>query len=139
MASCKLITSWYHDLVFVIETRDCKGWIFANAKHASRTQTLYRLKFKFQNPTFQNMRHMLAVEELLDFLPTAAIMSAVVFTDSAELKTDMSYFACKLSGLIDHLKSITEEVMSLNRVQFCVGCWKIARLAITRHTDIEHV
>lgn len=125
--------------VFVIETKDYKGWIFANAKHATWTQVLYRVKFKFQNPIFQNLRHVRAVEELLDFLPPEAIKSAVVFTGSAEFKTDMPSGVFTLSGLIDHLKSTTEEVMSLNRVQFCVGRLETARLAITGQTDIEHV
>jgi Nuclease-related domain len=119
--------------VFVIETKDYKGWIFASAKHATWTQVLYRVKFKFQNPIFQNMRHVRAVEELLDFLPPEAIKSAVVF------KTDMPSGVYTLSGLIDHLKSATEEVMSLNRVQFCVGRLETARLAITGQTDLEHV
>lgn len=125
--------------VFVIETKDYKGWIFANAKHATWTQVLYRVKFKFQNPIFQNMRHVRAVEELLEFLPSEAIKSAVVFTGSAEFKTDMPSGVYTLSGLIDHLKSATEEVMSLNRVQFCVGRLETVRLAITGQTDIEHV
>ena len=125
--------------VFVIETKDYKGWIFANAKHATWTQVLYRVKFKFQNPIFQNMRHVRAVEELLDFLPPEAIKSAVVFTGSAEFKTDMPSGVYTLPGLIDHLKSTTEEVMSLNRVQFCVGRLETARLAITGQTDVEHV
>lgn len=125
--------------VFVIETKDYKGWIFANAMHATGTQVLYRVKFKFQNPIFQNMRHVRAVEELLDFLPPETIKSAVVFTGSAEFKTDMPSGVYTLEGLIDHLKSSTEEVMSLNRVQFCVGRLETARLAITGQTDLEHV
>lgn len=125
--------------VFVIETKDYKGWIFANAKHATWTQVLYRLKFKFQNPIFQNMRHLRAVQDLLDFLPPEAIKSAVVFTDRAEFKTEMPSGVYTLPGLIDHLKAAAEEVMSLNRVQFCVGRLETARLAISGQTDLEHV
>ena len=125
--------------VFVIETKDYKGWIFANAKHATWTQVLYRWKFKFQNPIFQNMRHVLAVQELLDFLPPEAIKSAVVFTGRGEFKTDMPSGVYTLPGLIDRLRVATEEVMSLNRVQFCVGRLETARLAISGQTDLEHV
>jgi len=125
--------------VFVIETKDYKGWIFANAKHATWTQVFYRWKFKFQNPIFQNMLHVRAVEELLDFLPPDAIKSAVVFTGRAEFKTEMPPGVYTLSGLIDHLRTATEEVMSLNRVQFCVGRLETARLAISGQTDLEHV
>jgi hypothetical protein len=125
--------------VFVIETKDYKGWIFANAKHATWTQVLYRWKFKFQNPIFQNMRHVRAVQELLDFLPPEAIKSAVVFTGRADFKTEMPSGVYSLPGLMDHLRAATEEVMSLNRVQFCVGRLETARLAISGQTDLEHV
>jgi len=74
---------------------------------------------------------MLAVEELLDFLPPEAIKSAVVFTGRAEFKTEMPPGVYTLSGLIDHLRAATEEVMSLNRVQICVGRLETARLAIS--------
>lgn len=55
--------------VFVIETKDYSGWIFGNGKQTSWTQVLFRSKFKFQNPIDQNMRHVRAVQGLLDFLP----------------------------------------------------------------------
>ena len=44
-----------------------------------------------------------------------------------------------ISGLIDYLREQTVEVMSLNRVQFCVGRLETARLAISGKTDVDHV
>src|SRR4051812_46962727 len=38
--------------VFVIETKDYSGWIFANSKAATWTQVIFKTKFKFQNPLF---------------------------------------------------------------------------------------
>jgi hypothetical protein len=125
--------------VFVIETKDYKGWIFASAKQANWTQVLYRLKFKFQNPIFQNFRHVRAVQSLLDFLPTGAIKSVVVFTGEARFKTEIPKGVFNISGLIDYLREQTVEVMSLNRVQFSVGRLETARLAISGMTDVEHV
>ncbi len=125
--------------VFVIETKDHKGWIFANEKQRSWTQVLFRLKFKFQNPILQNMRHVRAVQGLLDFLPPGAIKSVVVFTGEAEFKTEIPQGVFSISGLIDYLRDQTDEVMSLNRVQFCVGRLETARLAISGETDVEHV
>jgi len=125
--------------VFVIETKDYKGWIFANPNKATWTQVLYRRKFKFQNPIFQNARHVRAVHDRLDFLPPSAIHSIVVFTDDAEFKTDIPKGVIVMSGLIDYLRGHTDEVMSLNRVQFCVGRIETARLAISGQSDVEHV
>jgi hypothetical protein len=124
--------------VFVIETKNYKGWIFANANQANWTQVLFNWKFRFQNPIFQNLRHVRAVRGVLDFLPPDTVKSAVVFTGEAEFKTEIPQGVFSISGLIDYLRDQTVEVMSLNRVQFCVGRLETARLAISRKTDVEH-
>lgn len=126
--------------VFVIETKDYSGWIFANAKQATWTQVIFHWKFKFQNPILQNFRHVRAVQSLLDFLPPSSVKSVVVFTGEAEFKTGMPPGVFSVSGLIEHIQGATEEeVISPNRVQFCVGRIETARLAISEMTDVEHV
>jgi len=125
--------------VFVIETKDYTGWIFANAEHATWTQATFNDKYKFQNPIHQNYRHVLAVEKLLDFVPSTAIHSAVVFVGDAEFKTDVPAGVFTLPKLIEYLRACTEEVLSLNRVQFCVGRLETARLKVSQQTDVEHV
>jgi len=125
--------------VFVIETKDYKGWIFADANRANWTQVLFYRKFKFQNPLFQNFRHVRAVEDLLDFLPRGAVKSVVVFTGEAEFKTKMPQGVVRLHDFIEYIRDQTVELMSLNRLQFCVGRLETARLAISGETDIEHV
>ena len=125
--------------VFVIETKDYKGWIFANSKWPNWTQALFRNKYKFQNPILQNSRHVRAVQNLLDFLPAEAIKSVVVFTGKAEFKTEMPLGVYTLKSISNHIREQSVEVMSLNRVQFCVGRLETARLAISKQTDIEHI
>ncbi len=125
--------------VFVIETKDYTGWIFGNANHDTWTQATYRDKFKFQNPIRQNYLHVKAVEQLLDFVPSSAIHSVIVFVGDAEFKTDMPTGVFTLPQLVDHLRGWTEEVLSLNRMQFCVGRLETARLQVSRKTDLEHV
>jgi len=126
--------------VFVIETKDYKGWIFANAKQANWTQVLIKWRFKFQNPIFQNFRHVRAVQGILDFLPPEAIKSVVVFMGDAEFRTGIPQGVFKdFQGAIDYLREETDEIMSLNRVQFCVGRLETARFAISGKTDVEHV
>jgi hypothetical protein len=125
--------------VFVIETKDYKGWIFANPMQVKWTQVLFHLKFKFQNPIFQNARHVRAVQDLLDFLPPAVIKSVVVFTGEATFKTDIPDGVFSISGFTDYLRGQTVEVISPNRMQFCVGRLETARFAISGQTDVEHV
>lgn len=47
--------------------------------------TTKKSKFKFQNPIFQNIRHVREVQGLLEFLPPGAIKSVVVFSGKAGL------------------------------------------------------
>jgi len=125
--------------VFVIETKDYKGWIFGNANHSTWTQVLFKLKFKFQNPIFQNMRHVRAVQRLLDFLPSDAVKSVVVFAGEAEFKTDVPHGVVYISELVDYLRGSNVKVLSLKHVQYAVGRLETARLAISGKTDIEHI
>ena len=124
--------------VFVIETKHYKGWIFGDAKSATWTQVLFKQKFRFQNPLRQNYKHVKAVQAILDFLPPGGVHSVVVFTGNAEFKTLRPDGVCTLKGLGPYLQSFAEEVMSENRLQFCVGRLECVRLALTRQTDIEH-
>jgi hypothetical protein len=125
--------------IFVIETKDYKGWIFAGPRDRYWTQVLYRAKFKFQNPLRQNHRHVCAIQELLDFLPPDVIRPAVVFTGDAEFKTNIPEGVFTVAGFIGFVEGTTQEVMSVNRVQFCVGRLETTRLSITKATDVEHV
>ena len=125
--------------VFVIETKDYKGWIFGNENDRTWTQVLYRTKFRFQNPLRQNYKHVCAVRELLDFLEPDVIRSVVVFAGEAVFKTDPPAGVFTLSEFLAHVESQRTEVMSANRVQFCIGRLEATRLAITQATDVEHV
>jgi hypothetical protein len=125
--------------VFVIETKDYKGWIFASEKQKEWTQVLFRAKFRFQNPLLQNFRHVCAVRDLLDFLPPDAVRSIVVFTGSAEFKAGIPANVFNLPGMVEHLRLQRRELMSSNRMHFCVGRLETERLAISRETDIQHL
>jgi hypothetical protein len=125
--------------VFVIETKDYKGWIFGDPNQPKWTQVLFLLRFTFQNPIVQNSRHVRAVQDLLDFVPPTGIKSVVVFTGDAKFKTPIPPGVFYASEVAAYLRNATHEVMSLNRVQFCVGRLETARLAISSETDIQHV
>lgn len=43
--------------VFVVETKNMKGWIFGGEHQSSWTQSIYKHKMKFQNPLHQNYKH----------------------------------------------------------------------------------
>lgn len=125
--------------VFVIETKHYSGWLFASAEGRKWTQVWFRARFRFQNPIFQNRRHVRAVQDVLDLLPPNAIKSVVVFSGSAEFKTPIPNGVLRLNELAGYIRMQADKIMSEERLQFCVGRLETARLAISEETDVEHI
>ena len=48
--------------IFVVETKNMKGWIFGSEKQSQWTQKIFKQTFKFQNPLRQNYKHVKALE-----------------------------------------------------------------------------
>ena len=124
--------------VFVIETKDYSGWIFGNENSKQWTQVIYRVKNKFQNPIHQNYKHVKTILNILDFLPKEQIHSIVVFTGNAEFKTPIPDNVIYLDQLVNCIRSYNDEVVSINRVEFCVGRLECRRYGVTKKTDLEH-
>jgi len=124
--------------IIVIETKHYSGWLFANEKQKQWTQVIYKVKNKFQNPIFQNKKHVQAVQQLLDFIPKEQIQSLVVFTGDAEFKTEVPRCVIKLNQLKSYVDSIRFGSLTDNRVQFCVGRLECKRFELTEKTDVEH-
>lgn len=74
--------------IFVIETKNIKGWIFGQPNQAQWTQVIYRFKQRFQNPLLQNNMHVKAVGDLLG-LEHDQIHNVVVFAGTCTFKTPM--------------------------------------------------
>ena len=51
--------------IFVIETKNMKGWIFGDAKQKMWMQKIYKHTTKFQNPLFQNYKHVKHVKTIV--------------------------------------------------------------------------
>lgn len=124
--------------IFVIETKHYKGWIFGNPKSQVWTQTIYHVKFRFQNPIYQNYKHVKAIQKLCEFLEPQLIHNIVVFSGEAVFKTPKPDNVCYIGELIPTIEQYSDGALSLNRVQFCVGRLEYARLELTRETDVEH-
>jgi len=124
--------------IFVIESKHYSGWIFANPSSPTWTQVIFKHKYKFQNPRRQNYKHSKAIQQVLDFVPTKHIHSLVVFTGDAEFKTERPTGVFDVTGLVQHIRQCTSEVLTENRLQFCVGRLECHRKLISGQTDVEH-
>ena len=109
--------------VFVIETKHYSGWIYGDAKQKQWMQILFKKRSRFQNPIHQNYKHIKAIQALFDFVPTDHIKSLVVL----------------LNGIRDWMNQHEDNVMSLNRIQFCYGRLEYLRLPDNEQTDKLHL
>ena len=124
--------------IFVIEIKHYKGWIFGNQKSKVWAQIIYKNKFIFQNPLLQNYKHVKAVQSIFDFLESQFIHNIVVFTGASIFKTPKVDNVYYIEELVPMLEKHLDGVLSLNRVQFCVGRLEYMRLKLTQETDVEH-
>ncbi|MGR5279715.1 nuclease-related domain-containing protein, partial [Vibrio rotiferianus] len=74
--------------IFVVETKNMKGWIFGSARQRQWTQKIYRHSSKFQNPLHQNYKHIKALETLLG-CSEEHLHSVIVFIGDSTFKTEM--------------------------------------------------
>jgi hypothetical protein len=74
--------------IFVIETKNYRGWIFGSEKQREWTQQIYRRKSRFQNPLHQNKLHVRALMAFLA-LPEDHFKPVVFFIGNSEFKTPM--------------------------------------------------
>ncbi|MBU6951619.1 nuclease-related domain-containing protein [Hahella sp. HN01] len=124
--------------IFVVETKNMKGWIFGNENQPQWTQKIFRNSFKFQNPLRQNYKHVKALEAVLD-VPPDTIHSVVVFAGDSKFKSQMPPNVTSGGGFITYIKSFSAPVLSETQVQRVVEQIASGRLEPTRETHRQHI
>ena len=72
--------------IFVIETKNYKGWIHGSQNSEQWALTYYREKIKFRNPIKQNNGHIFMIKKVLSRFKNIRYHSIIVFVGEAELK-----------------------------------------------------
>lgn len=107
--------------IFVIETKNYKGWIFGGEHQKMWTQKIYKKSYKFQNPIHQNYKHMKVLESALSDIVSSEFMhSVIVFMPDAEFKTVMPSNVYRGASWTDYVMNFKEDVISqtkLKRIQ----------------------
>lgn len=122
--------------IFVIESKDYKGWIFGNNNQEQWTQSLPggNNKFQFQNPIRQNWSHIMSLKALFPSVPENAFQSIVVFTNSCEFKTDPIENVVHSEEIVGYVQKYTETKISEDNLHLILG--KLSYVCQT--ADISH-
>jgi restriction system protein len=113
--------------VFVVETKNMKGWIFGGQNQRTWTQKIYKYSSKFQNPLHQNYKHVKTLEAILG-LKYNQIHSVVVFVGDSTFKTDMPDNVTQGTGYIGYIKSKKQQVLTESEVAEIIEKLKIKDL-----------
>lgn len=124
--------------IFVIETKNMKGWIFGGEDQAQWTQKIYKHSSKFQNPLRQNFKHVKALEAVLQ-VPPETIHSVVTFIGDSSFKTDMPPNVTHGIGFISYIKSFNDPVFTETQVSDIVRKIASGRLEPSFAVHREHV
>lgn len=124
--------------VFVVETKNLKGWIFGSGNQKTWTQKIYKHTNKFQNPLHQNYKHTKTLQSLLN-LEDSQVHSVIVFIGDSEFKTPMPENVTYGMGYIRYIQSKTEAVISPKQVIDITKAIENGRLARTFRNHREHV
>lgn len=99
--------------IFVIETKNMRGWIFGSAKQATWTQKLFQQSYKFQNPLRQNYKHTKTLAANLG-INEKLIHSVIVFVGDSAFKSKMPPNVTYARGCIEYIKSFRRPVIHSN-------------------------
>lgn len=124
--------------IFVVETKNMKGWIFGSERDSQWTQSIYKHKSKFQNPLRQNLKHTKALEAALD-VPADKVHSIITFVGDATLKTEMPANVTRGAGFIDYVKRFQQRVFTDAEVAGLVARLQTGRLKPGLATHVVHV
>ncbi|WP_017902109.1 nuclease-related domain-containing protein [Pseudomonas asplenii] len=124
--------------IFVLETKNMRGWIFGDEKQPQWTQKIYRNSFRFQNPLRQNYKHLKALEATLGVAPEH-LHSVITFIGGSTFKTVMPANVTQGIGFIRYIKSFQEPVFSETEVDTLLQALQTVRRAASLATHREHV
>jgi hypothetical protein len=98
--------------VFVIETKNYKGFIIGNEYDEYWKQVIYKRKEKLYNPIRQNYGHVQALKEVLSDYTGIHYIPIVVFTTKADLKVTSSSEVIYSINLLKTIRKHTVEQIS---------------------------
>lgn len=98
--------------LFVIETKNLKGWIIGNENAEYWRQVIYHRTEWFYNPIHQNRGHIMAIKHWLQDLPGVKFIPIVVFSEQATIKVESISDLVYTSQLTKLIRSYSEVTLS---------------------------
>ncbi|PKG85107.1 nuclease [Colwellia sp. 75C3] len=127
--------------IFVVETKNMKGWIFGSENQKQWAQKIFKNTSKFQNPLHQNYKHVKTLESCLN-IKNETIFSVIIFIGDSTFKTKMPDNVRFARGGIEYIKDKKGIFFNNQEVIRIIGQIESGRLARgfkTNHQHVKHV
>ena len=105
--------------LFIVETKNMKGWIFGSESQSHWTQVIYGSKYTFQNPLRQTHRHKKILSKYLG-INESHIQTVVCFVGDSTFKTELPSNVLS-SSLGSYIKQFKDTVLSDIEIQRICG------------------
>lgn len=125
--------------IFVIETKNYKGWIYGKETQRQWTQSFPNgSKYRFQNPLRQNYLHIKTLADLLG-LELSYFHSIIAFIGECELKTrDELPEHVLTSGMVSYVKKKQDKILTEDEVKSIVEQIESNRFSKSWRTNRQH-
>ena len=129
--------------LFVIETKNYKGWIFCDRDSKVWTQCLggrgrKPIKNTFPNPIHQNYSHLCAIESCTS-MPKTFMHPVVAFSGEAAFKTDRPEGVCSFGNVVSYIKSFTKPIIKDRQVGEIASAILEWQATLTKSQKANHV
>jgi restriction system protein len=124
--------------IFVVETKNMKGWIFGSPSQKQFTQKIYKYSKHFQNPLNQNYKHLKTIESLLG-LNDQQVHSVIVFVGESTFKTEMPANVTYGFGYIRFIKSKKQTILTKSKVDEIIKKIEEGKLTPSFKTNKAHI
>lgn len=124
--------------IFVIETKNYRGWIFGKAQDKTWTQKIYRHSSTFQNTLRQNYKHVCTLADLVK-VERRALFSVIAFVGTATFKTPLPANVGNAAACLAFIRARTALLFDDDEVARILAAIEAGRLASSWTTHAAHV
>jgi predicted RNA-binding Zn-ribbon protein involved in translation (DUF1610 family) len=122
--------------IFIVETKNYKGWIYGSESQSTWTQVIYRSKHSFQNPLRQTHRHKKVLSKYLG-ISESHIQPVISFVGDVQFKTELPSNVLS-SGVGSYIKQFRDSVFSDSEVERISGLLSNVKSEVRISKD-EHI
>ena len=103
--------------IFVIETKNYRGWVYGGNYSEYWTQNIFGHKYELRNPILQNQGHVQTLKRLLPDVPSNTFIPIVAFSKRATLKLSTNEPVTYWNRLNRTIRSYKTKLLSTEMVQ----------------------